>query len=535
MKKILLIGMLCFLTICGNAQQVIDLEAFSAFADSVSDAEEKNDKVLLQQLRAQHEDYVWKNLKSKADKGDVEAAAFAACVMNNLLESKTFGYKFGDGLSYKDARKMEKYFATAIDNAGKQGKNSGQVSLYRAGFRYSNLHNSYEIWDVSEKELLAMIGRDVQESAYDRYKPGEYMYARILAVKEPWRFHEYLYNKWAIHEYFEYQDYKGDYKLREEGYFKDAVKYYTRAATHGTPAMQVELAQYLLQSVVQIKNCGDVRSTYTDRHQYVYHDSSDEWDPSDVDVYMHQAAYWYKQAALQGDTIGMVNYAFCLMAEIEDWSMFANEKGTIDAQALGDTAVAWLEKAAEKGSLMAMYDLCALSMPDGYSCSTYTQRDNNRFFKYAKMGAEKGSRECAQALGYCYHFGYGTPVNMTEAYRWYKVAADQGMYWSAWQTGNYYESKELGNDMELAIAYWEEAMYIKEAYGKLANCYGKGIGVVMDRAKARRYQEWYDGSDQMKRLKYPITMYSVKMAEGMKYVTRFIHRMTLPYEVTKWR
>lgn len=535
MKKILFTCMVCLFALFGKAQPMIDLEAFMAFVDSVTNAEENNDKALLQQLRARHEDYVWKNLKKQADKGDAKAAAYATCVMNNLLESKTFGYKFGDGLSFKDGHTMEKYFATAINNAEKQNLNSAQVLFYRASFRYNNMHNNYDLFDVSENELRAMIGRDVRDAAFGGYKPAQYMFARFMAVKEPWRFHEYLYNKSAVHDNFEYVDYKGDYMPREEGYFKRALEYYTKAATNGKPEFQVELAQYLLQNVVQIKNCRNIQSVYADRHQYVYHDSSRDWDPSDVEVYKHQAAYWYKQAALQGDTIGMVNYAYCLMSEIEDWDMYADEKGRVNSEALGDTVVAWLEKAAEKGCVMAMYNLCALSLPGGKGCLTHTKRDKNRLFKYAQMGAERGSRECAQALGYCYHFGYGTSVNMTEAYRWYKVAADAGMYWSAWQTGNYYEDKNLGNDMELAIAYWEEATYIKEAYGKLAKCYGKGIGVVMDRAKARRYQEWYDGSDQIERLDYPVTMYHVKLTEGMRYLSRFIYRMPMPYTAAKWR
>ena len=89
--------------------------------------------------------------------------------------------------------------------------------------------------------------------------------------------------------------------------------------------------------------------------------------------------------------------------------------------------------------------------------------------------------------------------------------------------------------MELAVAYWEDAMYIKEAYGKLAKCYGKGIGVIMDRNKARRYQEWYDGSDQKERLVYPVTLYYVELTEGMKYISRFIQRKPLPYKAKEWR
>lgn len=535
MKKIFLTGLLCLLMISTNARQMIDLEAFMSFVNAVEKAEEQKDQQKLQQLRAQHEDYLWKNLKKKADKGDAEAAAYVACIMNNLLESKTFGYKFGDGLTFKDGRRMEKYFATAIDNAYNQGLNSSQVLFYRASFRYNNLNNYDDLFDVTQNELLTMIGRDMKDATYGGYKPAEYMYARIMAVKEPWRFHEYIYNKWAAHEYFDYKDYKDEYMPRGEGYFKEALKYYTRAATHGAPEFQIELAQYLLENVVQIKSCRNIQETYSDRHQYVYHDSSDEWDPSDVEAYKHQAAYWYKQAALQGDTIGMVNYAFCIMSEIEDWDVFADENNHLNREALGDTVVAWLEKAAEKGSILAMRDLCAVYLPKGAYCLTYINKDPQKLFKYAQMGAERGNRECAELLGYCYHFGYGTPVNMTEAYRWYKVAADLGMFWSSWQTGNYYEDKKLGNNMELAVHYWEESRYIKEAYGKLAKCYGKGIGVVMDRAKARRYQEWHDDSDQKEYLVYPILLYHLDLSEGMRYISRFIHGTPLPYEAEPWR
>lgn len=56
----------------------------------------------------------------------------------------------------------------------------------------------------------------------------------------------------------------------------------------------------------------------------------------------------------------------------------------------------------------------------------------------------------------------------------------------------------------------------------------------MDRVKARQYQEWYDGSDQKERLRYPLSLYHISLSEGLNYGNQIMIDIPPKFDVKWW-
>lgn len=64
---------------------------------------------------------------------------------------------------------------------------------------------------------------------------------------------------------------------------------------------------------------------------------------------------------------------------------------------------------------------------DMYEEGKVTPQDLGKAFKYHMIGANAGLTTGQFSVGFAYHFGRGTAVNYTEAVKWYRLAADDGL------------------------------------------------------------------------------------------------------------
>ena len=62
-----------------------------------------------------------------------------------------------------------------------------------------------------------------------------------------------------------------------------------------------------------------------------------------------------------------------------------------------------------------------------YEEGKVTPQDLGKAFKYHLIGANAGLTTGQFGVGFAYHFGRGTAVNYTEAVKWYRLAADNGL------------------------------------------------------------------------------------------------------------
>lgn len=143
-----------------------------------------------------------------------------------------------------------------------------------------------------------------------------------------------------------------------------------------------------------------------------------------------------------------------------------------------------LEKLAS-GSVYAQNILGA----DAYRKEQYSDA-----FRWYKMSADQGDAEGQAWLGNCYYFGYGTSVNYNEAFKWYERSMADGQNNSEGQNGLgncYLHGHGVEQDRKTAFAYFEKSAEQKNPNGQngLGWCYEHGYGCKQDLEKARYYYE----------------------------------------------
>lgn len=86
----------------------------------------------------------------------------------------------------------------------------------------------------------------------------------------------------------------------------------------------------------------------------------------------------------------------------------------------------WYQKAAEQGHAKAAYWLGYYYRTGNYNGFKIGKPDYNLAFKYYKIAADNGDRDAQREVGNCYEFGLGIEENQFRAVEWYKKAAIQG-------------------------------------------------------------------------------------------------------------
>ena len=149
-------------------------------------------------------------------------------------------------------------------------------------------------------------------------------------------------------------------------------------------------------------------------------------------------------------------------------------------------AAKWYRKAADQGSIAALYSIGTL-----YENGLGVTKDITEAVKWYKKSAEQGYSIAQECLGYCYFCGRGVAKDYFEAVKWYKKAAEQGNSRAQYFLGSCYANgKGVKNDYNLAIEWYQKAAAKNnlDAMRAIGILYENGLGVTQDFQIAK---EWY--------------------------------------------
>jgi TPR repeat protein len=108
-------------------------------------------------------------------------------------------------------------------------------------------------------------------------------------------------------------------------------------------------------------------------------------------------------------------------------------------------------------------------------------KDPSEAVRYYRLAADQGLALAQFCLGFCYNNGEGVSKDPSEAVRFYRLAADQGLALAQCNLGVYYENGEgVSKDPSEAVRYYRLAQY------NLGLCYKKGEGVSKDIEEYKR-------------------------------------------------
>ncbi len=172
-------------------------------------------------------------------------------------------------------------------------------------------------------------------------------------------------------------------------------------ANNGDAVAQYVLSEYYdwkgdeSQTVYWLRKAAEQGDDYAQYFLAGYYDDKDK----------SQMVYWYKKAAEQGNPFAQNNLAFC----------YASGEGVPQDYSKMEY---WFIKAEENGSEEAFWSLGAKysNIPQYYNKAVY----------YLRKAAEQGHCDAQNILGDMYRDGKGVKKDLTEARKWYKIAAENG-------------------------------------------------------------------------------------------------------------
>lgn len=335
---------------------------------------------------------------------------------------------YGYGLGIKsNEKKALKLFEEVKDRNSRAEYEYGVYKIKR-NFGYAN----------SEREVNRGITY-ILSAASGGFGDAQLLAARMHRGTAPNGFNIYSYYKQT------YIDANYDRTGHGFGFYKDAISYYQKCAEHGGIDVQIEFADYLC----------DIGHVYAD---------------SDM---AESSAYWYKIASEEGYAVAQLKYGICCqngfgvtqnVSEALKWFVTAAELGNADAMNsaalilidMGNVeninkGIDWLKKASEVHNVYAMYNLGIY-----YKEGRYVTQDENKAFELFSQCSESELLGAYYELAQCYETGYGCNKNLKKAAEFYEKAAHFG-------TG------------------------IEEAVKKIIYFYENGIGVYMDKEKAKKF------------------------------------------------
>ena len=116
-----------------------------------------------------------------------------------------------------------------------------------------------------------------------------------------------------------------------------------------------------------------------------------------------------------------------------------------------------------------------------------TKKNYTEAFYWFKKAAEHGHVDAQCLLGGYYENGKGVSKDLSEAVRWYKKAAEQGDYVSQWYLGLcYHEGKGVSEDLSEAVRWYKKSADQGYKLGQcwLGLCYYYGRGVSKNLTEA---------------------------------------------------
>jgi TPR repeat protein len=197
-----------------------------------------------------------------------------------------------------------------------------------------------------------------------------------------------------------------------------------------------------------------------------------------------QASKGFRQAAFDGHADSQYNLAV----------MLYSGKGVPKDKA---EAIYWFVKAAENGDQSAQYNLGVLFASDEELPDEYPKMENGEIyfeisneqpssndekaFKWYKMAAEQGHVAAQLNLGVMYHQGHGVKQDYAEAIKWYKKAADNNNSKAQLNLGILYDmGKGVEKDVVKAAEFYEKAATkgVRDAQYNLGIIYYNGEGGI---------------------------------------------------------
>ncbi|HTV79563.1 MAG TPA: tetratricopeptide repeat protein [Steroidobacteraceae bacterium] len=154
-----------------------------------------------------------------------------------------------------------------------------------------------------------------------------------------------------------------------------------------------------------------------------------------------RASRWYRKAAVQGDTA----------AELALGSLYLIGKAVPKDVPEG---VRWIEKAAEGGNVQAMTSLAFLYRGGGPVAPDALQE-----WRWALKAARKGDATSRYTVCSVYLAGQlGQPQNPSQAYRWCRLAAAQGIFDAELTLGDLFAAGEgVSRDKRQAAQWYHQA------------------------------------------------------------------------------
>jgi len=210
----------------------------------------------------------------------------------------------------------------------------------------------------------------------------------------------------------------------EQGKYKEAAKWYRKAAEQGHVEAQTNLGVMC---------------------------SKGRWVEQDY----KEAVGWYRKAAEQGYARAQTNLGLMY------------EKGQGIEQDYKE-AVWWYRKAAEQAYVHAQFNLGLM-----YSNGQGVEQDYKEAVKWYRKAAELGHARAQNSLGLRYEEGQGVGQDYKEAVGWYRKAAEQGHALAQTNLGIMYEEGQgVGQDYKEAVGWYSKAAergsdYAKEALKRL--------------------------------------------------------------------
>lgn len=134
---------------------------------------------------------------------------------------------------------------------------------------------------------------------------------------------------------------------------------------------------------------------------------------------------------------------------------------------------------------VAQYYL-ALCYANGYG----TPKNKAEAFKYYKLSADQGNASAQCNLGICYDRGTYVARDLWQATMYYKLSADQGNATAGCNLAKCYKlGQGITSDPEMAFKYYKLSAKQKnaEAQSSLALCYADGYGTDQNQDKAFKY------------------------------------------------
>jgi hypothetical protein len=225
----------------------------------------------------------------------------------------------------------------------------------------------------------------------------------------------------------------------------------------------------------------------------------------------HNAFYWYRIAAAQGNAAAESNLAYAYehglgVKQNYSKSVYWLKKSAAQGYAEAEDHLAYayyaghgvpknyfkafylLKKAIAKGYIAAKYHLGMVENKLGYA---YEQgqgmpKNYSKAVYWWKKATAHGNIAAQDNIGYMYYDGEVIPKKWIEANYWYKFASKQGNKTVKTELNKAYRYNYMQEDFKKAVYWWNKTAEQGDVIGQVAlgYCFYKGYGVAKNYTEA---------------------------------------------------